>query len=353
MVVKVLSKNRLGNVEARLRFDREMKAIGRFEHPNIVRAFDAGKLEKTHFIVMEHVDGIDLSRLIDATELLSVAAACELVRQAAVGLQHIHEHRLVHRDIKPSNLMVSRCGVVKILDLGVARSEAQQLSLSGDTVSGHFDETLGDITKTGQFLGTSDFMAPEQWDDTHRVDIRTDLYSLGCTFYNLLVGHVPHDGTQFDTPYKKMRAHMYREPAGILDCRPDVPPGSCRHRSASDCQRTIKTISNTGSRRGSRHSFLERRGTSSNHRDRHLRSKPFVGGQQCSGTGWRGQRLPLAQQRQTQSAAVAADHDGDCHGATGDHIECPSNELAGWTGWVTNPDGDILVESQSGHQDAL
>jgi len=124
---------------------------------------------------------------------LPVADVCEVVRQAALGLQHIHEHGLVHRDIKPSNLMLSPTGQVKVLDLGLARLA-------------HESSQVGRITSSGQFLGTLDYMAPEQCDNSHAVDVRADIYSLGCTLYYLLAGGPPF--AAFPSPYQKLRAHM-------------------------------------------------------------------------------------------------------------------------------------------------
>ena len=124
---------------------------------------------------MEFVEGTGLDALVRQQGPLPVAEACEVVRQAALGLQHIHEHGLVHRDVKPSNLMLTPSGLVKVLDLGLAR----QVNESGQE---------GQITSPGQFLGTLDYMAPEQCDNSHAVDIRADIYSLGCTLYHLLAG---------------------------------------------------------------------------------------------------------------------------------------------------------------------
>ena len=107
------------------RFHREMEAVGRLDHPNIVRAYDAGEAEGQFFLVMEFVDGANLSLLVRSGGPLDIADACEIIRQAAIGLQHAHEHGLVHRDVKPSNLMLATTGIVKVLDLGLARFHAE------------------------------------------------------------------------------------------------------------------------------------------------------------------------------------------------------------------------------------
>ena len=179
VAVKLLPSERLRSAQAVSRFEREMKAIGRLHHPNIVQAFDAGEVEGQYYLAMELVSGLDLSMLVDRVGPLPVADACEIVRQAALGLQHAHEHELVHRDIKSSNLMLTPSGDVKILDLGLARLQ--------DPLSEEHE-----VTSTGQVMGTLDYMAPEQLGDSHAVDIRADIYSLGATLYKLLTGRAPH-----------------------------------------------------------------------------------------------------------------------------------------------------------------
>lgn len=192
------------------RFEREMQAVGALDHPNIVRAFDAGESDGRHYLVMEYVKGRDLSEVARVAPQLSIADACELVRQAAVGLQHAHEAGLVHRDIKPSNLMLSETGVVKILDLGLALL--------------HNTDGSGELTSTGQVMGTIDYMAPEQGGDTHHVDIRADIYSLGATLYRLLAGIAPFGEAKYDTPVKKLMALATQEPTPVKVRRPEIPP---------------------------------------------------------------------------------------------------------------------------------
>jgi serine/threonine protein kinase len=120
VAIKVLPSGRMQDERAVARFKRESRAVGKLDDPYIVRATDAGHVEDTHFLVMEYVDGFDLSNLVARVGPLSIANACELIRQAAIGLEHVREHGLVHRDIKPSNLMLSQSGQVKVLDLGLA-----------------------------------------------------------------------------------------------------------------------------------------------------------------------------------------------------------------------------------------
>jgi serine/threonine protein kinase len=152
VALKVLQDNRMMHGPSVSRFSREIEAVGRLDHPNIVRAFDAGEDNDVHYLVMELVDGVDLRRLLKQCGPLSVADACEIVRQAALGLQHAHDHSLVHRDVKPSNLLVANDGQVRVLDLGLALLQED---------SRKHDE----LTNTGQVMGTVDYMAPEQASD--------------------------------------------------------------------------------------------------------------------------------------------------------------------------------------------
>jgi len=139
VAVKVLPPERMSDPELRARFEREIKAVGGLQHPNIVGAHDAGESDGIHYLVMEHVNGVDLSTLVRQRGTLSVRDACEIARQTAVGLQYAHENGLIHRDVKPSNLMlaVSSTGrVVKILDLGLARLQDRQNVASDSTKTG-------------------------------------------------------------------------------------------------------------------------------------------------------------------------------------------------------------------------
>jgi serine/threonine protein kinase len=205
VALKVVASGRLNDPRAVSRFKREMKAVGKLEHPHIVRAFDAGEDAGRHYLVMEYVPGCDVGRLVERLGPLPVADACEIIRQAALGLQHAHEHGLVHRDIKPSNLIVATSGapadlsprsdaVVKVADFGLAR-------LAGRTA-----EAGSELTGEGQVMGTLDYMAPEQGGDTRGVDIRADLYGLGATLYKLLCGEAPFSGRKYATAMQKIRA---------------------------------------------------------------------------------------------------------------------------------------------------
>ncbi len=211
VAVKVIRRERLETGDAVRRFQREIRAAAQLNHPNIVRAYDADEVAGTHFLVMEYVEGTDLSRLVKKEGPLAVAQACDYVRQAALGLQHAHERGLIHRDIKPHNLLRTADGVIKVLDMGLARLD-QRRAEDGESAT---------ITRQGTVMGTPDYIAPEQALDSHQADIRADLYSLGCTLYYLLTGRVPFPRGNF---MQKVLRHRLEEPTPVEQLRPEVPP---------------------------------------------------------------------------------------------------------------------------------
>jgi len=212
VAMKILPGGRIDDPQAVARFQREMKAIGRLDHPNIVRAYDAREVQGRPVLVMEYLEGLDVGAVVRRLGPMGVAEACEVARQAACGLECAHEHGLVHRDVKPSNLMLTPQGQVKLLDLGLARFHRGPAS--GEEVTG-----------TGQAMGTADYIAPEQAADSREVDIRADVYSLGCTLYKMLCGRAPFGGPQYAGPLEKMMAHV-REPVPPLgQLNPGVPEG--------------------------------------------------------------------------------------------------------------------------------
>jgi len=174
------------------RFRREIAILAQVpDHPNLVRAQYAGEENGLLYLAMDYVDGVDLNLLLSKLGPLPAHTACSLIGQAAEGLAAIHRAGLVHRDLKPSNLMLSSDGVVKILDLGLARL------MEG--------EELAELTPAHCHLGTADYQAPEQASDAHNVDIRADIYSLGCTLYKLLTGKAPFADSP--SPLAKLRRH--------------------------------------------------------------------------------------------------------------------------------------------------
>jgi serine/threonine protein kinase len=211
VALKVIARSQLADSESVRRFQREIEAAAQLEHPNVVRAYDADQAGDVHFFVMEYVEGIDLGKLVRQRGPLPIEEASTYIRQAAHGLQHAYERGLVHRDIKPSNLLLStRDGVVKILDLGLARWER--------SVDGGAEPPT--LTRDGAMMGTPDFIAPEQARDAHTADIRSDLYSLGCTFYYLLSGKVPFPGGSLA---QKIYKQQFGAPVPLTGVRPDVP----------------------------------------------------------------------------------------------------------------------------------
>jgi serine/threonine protein kinase/WD40 repeat protein len=213
VALKVIRKDRLEDEEAVRRFHREIRAAAQLSHPNVVTAYDAAQVGDTHFLVMEFVEGTDLKKLLGKRGPLPPAEACDYIRQAALGLQHAHERGLVHRDLKPANLLLTGTGsTVKILDLGLARlHRGEDLNL-----------TAGDLTREGTVMGTPDYMAPEQALESRTADIRADLYSLGCTLFQLLTGQVPFAG---GTLAQKIVRHQGEPPPALEDRRPDAPRG--------------------------------------------------------------------------------------------------------------------------------
>jgi serine/threonine-protein kinase len=239
VALKLIRKDGLSDPKTVQRFRREIQVAAQLCHPNIIRAYDADEVGGTHFLVMEYVEGIDLGSLVRQRGRLGVAEACDCVRQAALGLQHAFERGLIHRDLKPSNLLrvgsgrgavgsdaredPARAGpasanppgaeawpTIKILDFGLARYSPGAPNLSST------------LTTESTVMGTPDFMAPEQTLDSHDVDIRADLYSLGCTLYFLLTAHPPFPGGSIG---QKFARHLTEEPVPVERVRPDVPPG--------------------------------------------------------------------------------------------------------------------------------
>jgi predicted Ser/Thr protein kinase len=206
VALKILGRNFINNPTAVERFRQEFKAAARLAHPNIVAALDAEQVGGLHFLVMEFIDGVSLARHVEKRGPLPVTHACHYIRQAALGLQHASEQGMVHRDVKPQNLMLTPRGQVKILDFGLARLRRQGKPR--------------EITKLGAVLGTPDYIAPEQADDSSTVDVRADVYGLGCTLYFLLTGRPPFpEGTAAE----KLLAHASATPEPVTRLRPDVP----------------------------------------------------------------------------------------------------------------------------------
>jgi eukaryotic-like serine/threonine-protein kinase len=221
VAIKVLAPHLVKTPKAQQLFQREVRAAAKLVHPNIVTAYDANQIGDRCYLVMEYVDGPNLDELVRQRGPLPIGQACDFMRQSAIGLQYAHEVGMVHRDIKPANLLAQRpttstpaaSPTIKILDFGLARLHAW----------GPNGEPAGDSIMAAEntVLGTPDFLSPEQARNLHQVDIRADLYSLGCTFYYLLCGRVPYPG---GTTLEKLVRHSTEQAVPVEQFRRDVSP---------------------------------------------------------------------------------------------------------------------------------
>ncbi len=214
VALKMMPPHVVHSDEAQKRFLREVEAAARLNHPNIVTAYDADEAEQVHFFVMQYVEGSDLAHYVRRCGRLSLRHALDYTLQAARGLHYAHQKGVVHRDIKPGNLLLDTEGVVRVLDMGLARLEHSE----GDQ---SVFQTKEELTGTGRVIGTVDYMAPEQTFDARHADRRADIYSLGCTLYFLLIGRSPvPDGSLTE----KLLWHESGPPPTLLEARPDAPP---------------------------------------------------------------------------------------------------------------------------------
>lgn len=235
VAIKMLVSDRMQDAEAVARFQREMRAVGRLEHPHIVRAMDAGEQDGVHYLVMEYVNGPDVAALVNDHGQLPVADACEIARQVAQGLDYAFRRGLVHRDIKPSNVMISvgdlstnpdlppvdEPAIVRVLDFGLALLEDNR----GVAVTGAAEPSSNDeLTSAGQLMGTLDYIAPEQVGSSHDVDVRADLYSLGATLFKMLTGSSPHAVMKAEDIGARIDAIFKHDLPSIETLRPGLPP---------------------------------------------------------------------------------------------------------------------------------
>jgi serine/threonine-protein kinase len=235
VALKVVRREFSSNEEAVRQFIQEGKTIAALKHPNIVRTIEADQINGIHFLAMEFIEGIDLQKLVRLSGPLPIPQACDYIRQAALGLQHAHEKCLIHRDIKPANLFlvtqsqteldktplpgtpdakkVAPFGaLIKILDWGLA---AMRMPLATG------QQEPANTLQREETIGTADYLAPEQAMDATLVDIRADIYSLGCSFWYLLTGQPPFPGGSL---LQKLLKHREASPVPIHQLRPDIPP---------------------------------------------------------------------------------------------------------------------------------
>jgi len=213
VALKVIHAELLGMPGGVERFQQEVRAAALLSHPNIATAYDADQAGDTHFLVMELVEGQTLDRVLEQRGPLPWPEACDLVRQTALGLQHAYERGMVHRDLKPANLMLTPQGQVKILDFGLAR------------LSSELSQSTCRLTPVGAVLGTPQYLAPEQAREPQAADIRADLYSLGCTWYEMLTGQTVFPQGAL---LQQLLAHQDQLPRPVTDFCPELPPQMCQ-----------------------------------------------------------------------------------------------------------------------------
>jgi serine/threonine protein kinase len=216
LALKILPPSSSKNADSVRRFHREARLLARLEHPHLVTSHGIGEHGGVHFLVMDYIKGADLDRIVRFRGPLQPSRAVEVIIQAAKGLGAAHDRRIVHRDIKPANLMVDDKGIVRVLDLGLAR-------VVGPTGATRWEDSDRDasLTGTGIIMGTVDFLSPEQSKDSKRADHRADVYSLGCTLYFLLTGQPPYPR---ETLMQRLLAHHQDDIPSIRDVRPEIPP---------------------------------------------------------------------------------------------------------------------------------
>ncbi len=214
VAVKTILKEHVASTKAMERFRREMETAAQLDHPHIVHVRDADEIDGRPFLVMDFVPGENLSSIVKTKGPLPVHLAADYIRQAAAGLHHAFERGIVHRDIKPGNLLLTKVTPpqqpsVQILDFGLARFQAEQTPMDSR------------LTQFGNILGTIDYIAPEQAEDARVADVRSDIFSLGCSFYFLLTGKPPYPGS---TPVEKISSRLVGDTPSVRELRPEVAP---------------------------------------------------------------------------------------------------------------------------------
>ena len=211
VAVKILTPRLAKNPNYLKRFLREARAVARLNHPNVVSGIDVGEANGHHYFVMEFVEGKTLQQVLDESERLDPIKTAKVLLLVAKALDHAHQSGMVHRDVKPANIILAaKTGVPKLCDLGLAK----EVSAAGDGG--------GSQTGEGRAMGTPFYISPEQARGQGDIDIRSDLYSLGATFYHCVTGVPPFTGA---TPAVIMAMHLTEDPLPVRQHRPDCPPG--------------------------------------------------------------------------------------------------------------------------------
>ncbi len=206
VALKLLSKGRPTDASAILRFRREARLGAKLQHENLVRIYDEGEHQGQCYFVMEYIDGTSVGLLLDEHGPMPPATAGRLAFQVALGLDHAWQKGLIHRDVKPGNILVTREGIAKLADLGLAIEMGDDLA----------------VTRDGSFLGSSDYISPEQARNSRKADARSDIYSLGCTLYHMIAGRVPFP---FPSLPEKIQAQLAEDPQPLTELVPGVPEG--------------------------------------------------------------------------------------------------------------------------------
>ncbi|MEZ5942598.1 MAG: serine/threonine-protein kinase [Planctomycetaceae bacterium] len=208
VALKILTKDREANPLLVKRFQSEGQTAAHLQHRNIISVYESGEIEGHLYLALEYVDGIDILQWMKKRGVLPVRRSVDIIRQVATALEHAHGKNIVHRDIKPSNIMIKADGTVKLADMGLARFMDEELDSS--------------ITRAGTTVGTVDYMSPEQARDSRAADIRSDIYSLGCSWFHMLTNRIPYPGSGITN---KLRAHASEPVPDPRQFNPSVPPG--------------------------------------------------------------------------------------------------------------------------------
>ncbi len=207
VAIKILSEDSLRNEQMVRRFERESGIVQKIQHVNVAQIFKTGLDEGIPYYIMEYVDGQSMSELLSTKGKIGGRCSIDYLRQTVLGLREAAKYGVIHRDIKPANLMLSNDGTIKIVDFGIAKA------MTNDSFQ----------TATGQVMGTAMYISPEQARG-EEVDLRSDVYSLGATFYHILTGKPPFDE---DNPVRVMMLQIQEYYQPVYEVNPKVPPKLC------------------------------------------------------------------------------------------------------------------------------